>query len=119
MEISVVKSHGYTFNVLFTGNKYYFLNSYCGIAAIATRKGYETENEQNTFVLSVGNEHLDGGSFGGAAMVSLCKRVINKAENQYIKKTLNYEVINEPLHHVRIEIHEIALTGNNWVDRTK
>ena len=119
MEISVVKSHGYTFNVLFTGNKYYFLNSYCGIAAIATRKGYETENDQNTFVLSVGNEHLDGGSFGGAAMISLCKRVINKAENQFIKKTVNYEVINEPLHHVRIEIHEIALTGNNWVDRTK
>jgi hypothetical protein len=119
MEISVVKSKGYIFNVIFTGNKYYFINSWCGVAAIATRKGYETENEQNTFILSVGNDHLTGGSFGGSEMVTLCKRVINKAENQFIKKTVKYEVINEPLHHLRIELHEIVLSGNNWVDRTK
>ena len=92
MTIDKTSCRGYEINVIFTGSHYYFHSHYCGIIAIAERKPYNFQDAQ-TFILKAGNRHLLGGSLGSvSAIATLCKKYINKAENQFIKVSVSYEV---------------------------
>lgn len=99
MEISVLKSKGYTFSVIFTGSHYYFISSWCGVAAVAVRNG-----QSDNFTIYYGNEHLLGGSFGSGSILPLVKRFINKSENKYIKKVCSFSAIEKPLHDASLNL---------------
>lgn len=86
MEIYKIKRNGCEVNVIFTGKQYIFHNSYFGILAVATRKGYKDE-EMHTFILEYGNE-----SFGDSYCETMAKQFINKTESQYVKCKTYYEV---------------------------
>lgn len=79
-------------NVLFTGKQYLFQNSYYGILAVATRKGYEKE-DMNTFTLEYGNDNTIGGSFGDDYCATMAKRVINKIESIYSEREIHYDIV--------------------------
>lgn len=96
MEFGKINAKNYELNVVFTGKQYVFFNSYCGVAAVATRKGYSKE-ESKTFIIQYGNEHLVGGSIGYRAIIPYVKRYINKQESQFIPVTCNYEEVEAPL----------------------
>ena len=90
MEILTTKLQGATVNVIFTGSHYYFYNSFFGIFGVATRVSDAGELEDKKFNLLVGNEHTSGSSFSSSAIEILMKRVINKAENTYVKCNIEY-----------------------------
>lgn len=92
MEIYKIKRNGCEVNVIFTGKQYIFHNSYFGILAVATRKGYKDE-EMHTFILEYGNENTLGGSFGDSYCETMAKQFINKTESQYVKCKTYYEVV--------------------------
>lgn len=92
MTFDKITCRGHEINVIFSGSHYYFHSHYCGVIAIAERKPYNFQDAQ-TFTIKAGNRHLLGGSLGSAdAIASICKRYINKAENQFIKVSVSYEV---------------------------
>lgn len=102
MEIGKIKARNYEFNVVFTGGEYVFFNNWCGIAAVATRKGYDGR-DIDTFVVTLGNDHLIGGSFGSDdAMLSVVKRYVNKNEAKYIDRDIVYEVEHKALHNAYV-----------------
>lgn len=90
MEILTTKLQGATVNVIFTGSHYYFYNSFFGIFGVATRVSRPGDLGNKKFKLLVGNEHTSGSSFCSSAIEILMKRVINKAENQYVKCHIEY-----------------------------
>lgn len=93
MTINNTSFRGYEINVIFTGSHYYFHSSYAGVIAIAERKPYNFQDAQ-TFEVKAGNRHLVGGSLGSAsAILANCKKFINKAENQFIRVSVDYELI--------------------------
>jgi hypothetical protein len=91
MTISVIKPRGYEINVIYVGSHYYFHSSYCGVVAIAERKGYKTEEEVHTFTLKAGNRHLVGGSLGGSVMFSVVEKFIRKEESKFVEHVTNFE----------------------------
>lgn len=92
MEIYKIKRNECEVNVIFTGKQYIFHNSYFGILAVATRKGYKDE-EMHTFILEYGNENTLGGSFCGSYCETMAKQFINNTESQYVKCKTYYEVV--------------------------
>ena len=94
MEISVINSRGYQINVIFTGSHYFFHSPYAGVVAVAERKGYETEQDRDTFVLMAGNRHLIGGSLGGSVMFSVAEKFIRKNENKYVEHVTHFERVD-------------------------
>lgn len=92
MEIYKIERQGREVNVLFTGKQYIFQNSYYGILAVATRKGYKDE-DMNTFTLEYGNDNTTGGSFDGDYCATMAKRVINKLESLYSKREIHYDIV--------------------------
>ena len=92
MEIYKIERQGCEVNVLFTGKQYIFQNSYYGILAVATRKGYEDE-DMNTFTLEYGNDNTIGDSFGGDYCATMAKRVINKIESLYSEREIHYDIV--------------------------
>lgn len=96
MEFGKIKSRGYEFNVIFTGGEYVFYNDYCGIAAVAKRVDYNMNIHK--FIVTLGNEHLKGGSFGGDdTMLSVVKKYVNKNECRYIEVHPKYEIEHKAL----------------------
>lgn len=94
MTINKTSFRGYEVNVIFTGSHYYFHSTYAGVIAVAERIERETTPANETkFILRVGNRHLVGGSLGSISAISAnCKRFINKAENQFINVSVDYEI---------------------------
>lgn len=92
MEIYKIKRNECEVNVIFTGKQYIFHNSYFGILAVATRKGYEDE-DMNTFTLEYGNDNTTGGSFGDDYCATMAKRVINKLESIYSEREIHYDIV--------------------------
>lgn len=92
MEIYKIERNGCEVNVIFTGKQYIFQNSYLGILAVATRKGYEDE-EMNTFTLEYGNDNIIEGPFGGNYCATMAKRVINGIESLYSKREIHYDIV--------------------------
>jgi len=110
MEISSINPHGYKCSVIFVGSHYYFYSEYAGLFAIAervnTRENIHT-NKQD-FILTVGNSHLLGGSLTPATCVAIAKRFIDKSENKYISRTVNYEVRKANLENYFMRVEAIA-----------
>lgn len=77
---------------IFTGKQYIFTNDYYGILAVATRKGFE-KDEESSFTLEYGNKHTLGGSLGGSVVCSLAKSFIQKFENKYIERYITFDVV--------------------------
>lgn len=92
MEIYKIKRGGCEVNVIFTGEQYIFHNSFYGILAVATRKGYE-ENAIDTFILEYGNENTLGGSLGGSVCETMAKRFVKECESRYVKRDTKFSVI--------------------------
>lgn len=91
MTVSTIKARAYEISVIFTGSHYFFHSSFAGVVAVAERKGYETDEERDTFVLMAGNRHLVGGSLGGSVMFSVAEKFIRKNENKYVEHVVNFE----------------------------
>ena len=92
MTFNKTSFRGYEVNVIFTGSHYYFHSTYAGVIAIAERMPYQFQEAQ-TFKVKAGNRHLVGGSLGSASVIlANCKKFINKAENQFIKVSVDYEL---------------------------
>ena len=77
---------------IFTGKQYIFTNEFYGILAVATRKGFE-KDEESSFTLEYGNKHTIGGSIGGSVVCSLAKRFIKKFENRYVARDITFDVV--------------------------
>ena len=92
MEINKIKRGGYEVNVIFTGEQYIFHNSFYGILAVATRKGYKKE-EKDIFILEYGNDLTVGYSLGGSVCEIIAKDFIRKCESKYVKCDTQFEVI--------------------------
>lgn len=116
MTISTINSRGYEINVIFTGSHYYFISSYCGIVAVATRKGYETDEERETFILRAGNRHLIGGSLGGSVMFSVAERFIRKNENKYIEHNTTFNRVDFDGADCRLNIEAEIYNGVIYTD---
>lgn len=78
---------------IFTGKQYIFTNEYYGILAVATRKGFE-KDEENSFTLEYGNKHALGGSLGCSVVCGLAKSFIKKFENKYVARDITFDVVN-------------------------
>lgn len=92
MEIFTTKLQGVTVNVIFTGSHYYFHESFFGIFGVATRVLDACELEDKKFHLLVGNIYTIGYSSIEYAIERLMKRIINKWENKYVKRKIEYTV---------------------------
>ena len=105
MEIKQTKISGCVVNVIFTGSHYFFMNDYYGCLAIAERD-YKSDYERGVcrFDLFVGNEHTIGGRLGGSVIQSAAVRYIKREENKYIRKVVQIDVFEKPLHNVLINI---------------
>ena len=91
MEILTTKLQGATVNVIFTGSHYYFYNSFFGIFGVATRVSRPGDLGAKKFKLLVGNEHTIGSSSFCSSAIERCMiRLINNAENTYIKCNIEY-----------------------------
>lgn len=95
MEITTIKARAYQINVIFTGSHYFFHSPFAGVVAVAVRKGYETEEDRNTFDIMAGNRHLVGGSLGGSVMYSVAEKFIRKNENKYVEHVTNFNRLGE------------------------
>lgn len=96
MECQVITVNGCQITVLFNGLCYLFHNHYFGFLALATRQ--ETDKRDETdFLVLYGNHHCVGGSFTNSRLQSMVKRTINKAENKYISKSVNFEFVEKDL----------------------
>lgn len=92
MEISFIKNHGCQIEVIFTGSKYVFTNSFYGLLVVATRRSVGGETNQY-FTLEVETESNLGSSFfEPQALVRLAQRFIKKSENKYITTNIFWEV---------------------------
>lgn len=92
MEIYKIKRSGCEINVLFTGEQYIFQNSFFGLLAVATRKGY-SENDIDTFTLEYGNENTLGGSLGGSVCETMAKRFIKQCESRYVERDTKFSIV--------------------------
>lgn len=118
MEFGTVKRNGYEFNVIFNGSHYYFFNSYCGLACIASRGYDKTDFNQKTtfFTLYVGNDYLSGGSITDNVMVAIAKRYINKAESKYSPVKVTYEEKKEKLHNFSLSVKTLRNDGSGYIE---
>lgn len=118
MEFGTIKRNGYEFNVIFNGSHYYFFNSYCGLACIASRDYNKTDHNEHTtfFTLYVGNDNLLGGSITDNVMVSIAKRYINKAENKYLPVKVTYEEKKAKLHNFSVSVKALRFDGSEYVE---
>ena len=89
-----IKLRGHQCTLIFTGSHYYLHSSFFGLLGRATRH-YDRERETNykkaLFTLEIGNSRCDGGTLSGAIEAGF-KRAINKMENTYVEKTVEYNV---------------------------
>lgn len=116
MNISIIKARGYEIGVIFTGSHYFFHSSYAGVVAVAERKGYNTDEERDTFILRAGNRHLVGGSLGGSVMFSVAEKFIKKNENKYVEHTTNFERVEFDGADCRIEVGATMWNGVAYSD---
>ena len=77
---------------IFTGKQYIFTNEFYGILAVANRKGFG-KDEENSFTLEYGNEHILGSSLGDSVVCGLAKRFITKFENKYVTRNITFDVV--------------------------
>lgn len=103
MEFIRTTLHGAEINVIFTGEYYYFHNSFFGLVGIAHRQGYDEESSK-TFDLITGNEHCTGGSYTPATVEMMMKKVINKNESRYIPTSCKWLHSSLPLQAVTLDI---------------
>lgn len=91
MEIFTTLINGATVNVIFTGSHYYFHNSFFGIIGVAKRLSDSSEMQRKRFELLTGNNHTEG-ALTDCTIVSMMKRVINRAENKYVPCDVEYDI---------------------------
>lgn len=114
MEVKYIKMNGIAVSVIFTGNKYYFLNSFYGIIAIAERDlDYQRQTKfeagvchHEHFNVRMGNCHLQGDKLGDDAPMRYVKKHINAEEGKYLKAYCKYDYVPEDLNKVILDITE-------------
>ena len=92
MLVETLKWRGSKVLAIFTGKQYIFTNEFYGILAVATRKGFEKE-EESSFTLEYGNKHTLGGSLVDSVICSLAKSFITKFENKYVSRDITFDVV--------------------------
>lgn len=86
------KLRGHQCTLIFTGSHYYLHSSFYGLLGQATRDySREVSNPVHKafFTLEVGNHHC---SFPSSTIATAFKRAINKEENTYVTKMVEYEI---------------------------
>lgn len=91
MEISIINPANRRVVVLFNGGTYVFYSEYYGTLAIANRSDLAHEYGREFFTLRAGNRHCEGGVLTNSRIIEFAKRFINKSENKYISKSVEYE----------------------------
>lgn len=92
MQFYKTKLFGGEVNVLFTGPNYFFFHGFYGVICIAERKDEDvtdTEQFHTKFVLYSG--HRDGKI--ERESFELAKRIIQKYDPKYVKKTFEFEEV--------------------------
>ena len=101
-----IKLQGHPCTLIFTGSHYYLHSSFFGLLGRATRHyNREVSNPVHKafFTLEVGNHHC---SFPSSTIAAGLKRAINKEENKYVEKIVEYEVqeLNCASYNLKIEM---------------
>ena len=109
MEILRTTLRGAEVNVLFTGDRYIFINSFFGIIAVAERTDLVYKEGFSSFDLYAGNSHCLGGSFTNETIYNMCSRFITKQENKYIDKTLTFNYKEKDLNKVSVSVEVCGL----------
>lgn len=91
MEISIINPASRRVVVLFNGGTYVFYSQYYGTLAIAKRSSLAHEKGREFFTLTAGNRHCEGGILTNSCIMEFSKRFINKNENKYITKSVDFE----------------------------
>ena len=107
MEFFKTKLFGGEVNVLFTGQNYFFFHSFYGVICIAERVDeVELSNPsdeqvwKSKFVLYSG--HRDGNI--EKESFALAKKIIEKYDQKYVKKTFEYEEVVTDLHKCLVKV---------------
>ena len=90
-----IKLQGHPCTLIFTGSHYYLHSSFFGLLGRATRhynRERETDYKEALFTLEIGNSRCSGGTLSKGTIEAGFKRAINKEENTYVEKTVEYNV---------------------------
>lgn len=107
MEFYKTKLFGGEVNVLFTGSNYFFFHGFYGVICIAERvDNTELSNQsdeqvwKSKFILYSGHrdENIEKESF------ALAKRIIEKYDQKYVKKTFEYEEVITDLRRCYVKV---------------
>lgn len=92
MEFIKCKMFGADVNVVFTGANYFFFSEWYGLFCVAERVYQVEERDQRKgeFILYVEENGNRGGDW--KTFVTLAKKIINKNENKYISREVNYKI---------------------------
>jgi hypothetical protein len=108
MEFYKTKLFGGEVNVLFTGPNYFFFHGFYGVICIAERvdevelsnKTNSTDEWKSKFVLYSGHGHgdIEKESF------ALAKKIIEKYDQRYVKKTFEFEEVVTDLNRCFVQV---------------
>lgn len=84
--------YGADVNVVFTGARYFFFSGWYGLFCVAERVQEVEERDQTKgeFILFLEENNSHGGDW--KAFAALAKKIINKNENKYISRAVNYKI---------------------------
>lgn len=107
MEFFKTKLFGGEVNVLFTGPNYFFFHGFYGVICIAERvdevelsNPSDTQEWKTKFVLYSG--HRDGNI--EKESFAMAKKIIEKYDPKYVKKTFEYEEVVTDLHKCLVKV---------------
>lgn len=89
-------------NAIFTGSHYYFFSGWYGLICVAERDYTAEDGGKCKFTLYLAENRRSGGDWQAFAKVA--KKIITKAENKYISRSVDYIVKFEDIERWAVEV---------------